>query len=84
MSNENYRGFEQNVTDWYRNYLGREPDQTGWDGYMGQLIAGRNPYEIAHEIRYSDEGRAYQQKLNDAQQKKLDLAYDAANRNQFK
>ena len=84
MSNENYRGFEQNVTEWYRNYLGREPDQTGWDGYMGQLIAGRNPYEVAHEIRYSDEGRAYQQKLNDAQQAKLDLAYDQANRNQTK
>ena len=51
--------FEQNVTEWYRNYLGRAPEKGGWDNYMGQLQGGRNPYEIAHEIQYSKEGREY-------------------------
>ena len=51
--------FEQNLTEWYQNYLGRAPDQSGWDNYMGQLQGGRNVYEVAHEIQYSKEGRDY-------------------------
>ena len=67
--------FEQNLNEWYQNYLGRAPDKKGFDGYLAQLRGGRNIYEVAHEIQHSDEGRMYQwQKQYDTQRN-----YDIAN-----
>ena len=30
------------IADLYRTYLGRNPDQGGWDGYTSQLEGGRS------------------------------------------
>lgn len=49
--------YEQNVREWYRNYLGREPEPAGLNHWVNQLNSGANVYEIAHQIQYSDEGR---------------------------
>ena len=51
--------YGDNITEWYKNYLGRAPDKGGYDNYMGQLQGGRNVYEVAHEIQWSPEGRQY-------------------------
>ena len=72
--NEGVRGLEQNLSQWYQNYLGRHPDQEGWDHYMGQLLGGRNVYEVASEIQYSPEGQRYAKSQRDATQGKIDAA----------
>ena len=45
------------IADLYRTYLGRNPDQGGWDGYTSQLEGGRSLQSIAREIATSDEAR---------------------------
>lgn len=45
------------IADLYRTYLGRNPDQGGWDGYTSQLQGGRSLQSIAREIATSDEAR---------------------------
>ena len=72
--------FGQLLSEFYQNYLGRAPDQTGWDGYMGQMQRGRNPYEIAYEIQSSPEGRAYRARQQFNNQRAVDVANTARNR----
>ena len=72
--NEGVRGLETNLSQWYQNYLGRDPDQQGWDHYMGQLLGGRNVYEVASEIQYSPEGQRYAKSQRDATQGRIDTA----------
>lgn len=78
--NEGVRGLETNLSEWYKNYLGREPDQEGWDHYMGQLLGGRNVYEVASEIQYSPEGQRYIQTQREAIQDRIDTAQGDADR----
>ena len=78
--NEGVRGLETNLSEWYQNYLGREPDQAGWDHYMGQLLGGRNVYEVASEIQYSPEGQQYAKTQRDAIQGRIDQAQGDADR----
>jgi|TARA_R100000479_G_scaffold1958_1_gene1242 hypothetical protein len=78
--NEGVRGLETNLSEWYQNYLGREPDQEGWDHYMGQLLGGRNVYEVASEIQYSPEGQRYIQNQRDEIQGRIDTAQGDADR----
>tara|TARA_B100000035_G_scaffold49461_1_gene38017 strand:- start:14925 stop:15725 length:801 start_codon:yes stop_codon:yes gene_type:complete len=74
--------YQQNLKDWYQNYLGREPDQGGFNHYLGQLQGGRNLYEVAHEIQYSDEGRRYQNQQAQARNDALTAAQGNATRYQ--
>lgn len=54
------------IADLYRTYLGRNPDQGGWDGYTSQLEGGRSLQSIAREIATSDEARDNVKRANAA------------------
>lgn len=45
------------IADLYRTYLGRSPDQGGWNHYQAQVEGGRSLQSIAREIATSDEAR---------------------------
>lgn len=47
--------YDANIREWYQNYLGRAPDQGGYDHYMNRLNQGHNIYEVAADIQNSDE-----------------------------
>ena len=51
------RSYEQQLTDFYRRGLGRDPDEDGWNHYMGQLQGGRSADSIRNEIYGSQEAR---------------------------
>lgn len=77
-TNEGVIGLEQNVRDWYQNYLGRPPEDDEFVYYMDQLIGGRNIYETAAEIQYSPEGRALAKKKYQETQDRIAAANKAA------
>ena len=45
------------IAGFYRQYLGREPDQKGWQGYESQAAGGRSLQSIAREIATSQEAK---------------------------
>ena len=45
------------IADYYRTYLGREPDRGGWQGYTTQADGGRSLESIRNEIATSNEAR---------------------------
>lgn len=49
--------FEQNVREWYQNYLGRAPEPAGLNHWVGALQRGANLYEVHHQIQNSQEAR---------------------------
>ena len=49
--------YDSNIREWYQNYLGRAPDQGGYDHYMNRLNQGHNIYEVAADIQNSPEAR---------------------------
>jgi predicted RNase H-like nuclease (RuvC/YqgF family) len=49
--------YDANIREWYQNYLGRAPDQGGYDHYMNRLNQGHNIYEVAADIQNSAEAR---------------------------
>lgn len=48
---------EQQITDFYRAYLGREPDEGGFQHYMQQAAGGRSLGDIGNEIATSPEAK---------------------------
>ena len=57
--------YDANIREWYQNYLGRAPDQGGYDHYMNRLNQGHNIYEVAANIQNSAE--AQQRRASQAQ-----------------
>ena len=53
--------YDSNIREWYQNYLGRAPDQGGYDHYMHRLNQGHNIYEVAADIQNSPEARRRQE-----------------------
>lgn len=49
--------YDDNIREWYQNYLGRAPDQGGYDHYMNRLNQGHNIYEVAADIQNSPEAQ---------------------------
>jgi hypothetical protein len=50
------------LTQLYRIFFEREPDPAGFQNYMGQLEAGRQPHEVVAEFLRSKEFNALRQR----------------------
>ena len=60
--------YDANIREWYQNYLGRAPDQGGYDHYMNRLNQGHNIYEVAADIQNSSEAQGRNQRQHAANQ----------------
>lgn len=60
------------ISDWYRQYLGRDPETQGLDYWTNAAYGGTSLSDIQSAIQNSEEGRAYS-----AARPRLDVVYNA-------